>query len=625
VNKNFIKVKNDIQELYFLKNYDTAMDIISTAEIEFPQDPDILFFKGLIQKETNLFDNAIISFQNAIKISNSKVHKQLLLSLAECYLNVNLFDNSIKIYKNLLDFEPDNFYALEGMGKVHLLTNNPKMALSFFMKVFKLKPKHFDSYFNIASSFFLIRDFNKALEAYLNFINYSNLDILPDNKLIKIYNNISICYRNIKSYPESINFLKKSLLLDSNNHYTLFNLGLTYSDTQEFNVAENYLKKAYSLSENNPLYSYNYCNILLMRGEKTLVKSLINKSIIQNPSFIQFLNFSSKIDCNRGDVFFNWIVSLLNNPDTSDAIKVKCEFAMFSILDKAGEYDDAFIHLKVGNDLFNSTLVSSINKSKIQHSLVKDLNFNANYIPLKFENYPIPIFIVGMPRSGTTLTEQILDSHDLVSGKGELTFLSDIISDYNILDNKIITNQTLDLISKRYFKHIKDINNMNHSYLIDKMPGNYFWIKIILKAIPNAKIIHCTRHPMDTCLSIYSKNFSSNFKNYYNLNDIAQSYINYYNLMKNFRISLEDNFFLDFSYEQLIKNPEEKVKELLHFCGLDFDKKCLKFYNNSRFIRTASSVQVRENFYPNSINRWKNYEDQLLPLFKILKEADIFL
>ena len=126
-----------------------------------------------------------------------------------------------------------------------------------------------------------------------------------------------------------------------------------------------------------------------------------------------------------------------------------------------------------------------------------------------------------MPRSGTTLTEQILDSHDSVFGAGELTFMSDIISEYNIFDKKSLNNDILDLISDRYFKSIKNINHANLPYIVDKMPGNYFWVEIIKRAIPEAKIIHCTRHPMDNCLSIYSKNFTSNLKNYYNLTDIA--------------------------------------------------------------------------------------------------------
>jgi|TARA_B110000444_G_C18847986_1_gene603381 tetratricopeptide (TPR) repeat protein len=618
-----LKVKNQIQDLYFLKKYDLASKIISDAEVSFPSDSDILYFKGLIEKDTDLFDNAILTFNRAIKLSQFKVRKELLVNLAECYLNVNLLDESIEIYNTLLKSDSNYIFAIEGLGKANLLLNKPELALSFFDKVFQLKPNHIDSYFNTATSYFLLNNFSKALDCYLSFVNTIELKNISNNKLINIYINISICYRNINSYNESIVFLKKAELLINNYHYILFNFGLTYVEMLKFEVAEDYFKKAYNLDNTNPLYAYNYCNILLMRGEKTLTKVLINKIIAEDPSFVKFLDFSSKIDCVPGDVFFNWINSLLNDDNISDSIKAKCEFGMFSILDKAGDYKDAFKHLKAGNDLFNSSLEKSITKSKAQHSIIKEFKFNLNYHPSKLGYNPIPIFIVGMPRSGTTLTEQILDSHDSVFGAGELTFMSDIISDYNIFSKKLLNNELLDLISTRYFKSIRDINNANLPYIVDKMPGNYFWLEIIKRAIPEAKIIHCTRNPMDTCLSIYSKNFISNFNSYYDLTDIAHSYIHYYQLMKSFRASLGNSSFLDFSYEELIMSQEVKVKELLEYCGLDYNEKCLKFYDNQRFVRTASSVQVKEDFYSKSINRWKNYQDELMPLFEILRKEKI--
>jgi len=620
---NNLKIKNQIQDLFFLKKYDLASNLISDAEVSFPFDPDILYFKGLIEKDTDLFENAILTFNKAIKLSQSKVRKELLVNLADCYLNVNLLDESIEIYNSLLKSDSNYILAIEGLGKAYLLLNKPELALSFFDKVYQLKPNHVDTHFNTATSYFLLNNFNKALDCYLNFINAVELKNIPNNKLINIYINISVCYRNINSYNESIAFLKKADFLINNYHYILFNFGLTYVEMLKFKVAEDYFKKAYNLDKKNSLYAYNYCNILLMRGEKTLAKNLINKILTEDPSFVKFLDFSSKIDCVPGDIFFNWINSLLNDVNISNSIKAKCEFGMFSILDKAGEYRDAFKHLKVGNDLFNSSLEKTINKSKAQHSIIKELKFNLNDHPSKLGNNPVPIFIVGMPRSGTTLTEQILDSHDSVFGAGELTFMSDIISDYNIFSKKLINNELLDLISTRYFKSIREINNVNLPYIVDKMPGNYFWLEIIKRAIPEAKIIHCTRNPMDTCLSIYSKNFISNFNSYYDLTDIAHSYIHYYQLMKSFKESLGNNSFLDFSYEELIMSQEVKVKELLEFCGLDYNEKCLKFYENQRFVRTASSVQVKEDFYSKSINRWKNYQDELMPLFEILRKEKI--
>ena len=170
---------------------------------------------------------------------------------------------------------------------------------------------------------------------------------------------------------------------------------------------------------------------------------------------------------------------------------------------------------------------------------------------------------------------------------------------------------------------IKPLNIDNKPYFVDKMPGNYLFVSLIKAALPWSKIIHCKRNPMDTCLSIYTKKFVADFHAFYSLDGLARSYISYSDLMQHWYNEFEENTIFDVTYEKLLDNPEEKVRGLLSYLGLEYEDNCLEFYKNDRFVKTASSVQVRKKLYNTSVERWKNYEQQLTPLYKELKQAKI--
>ena len=169
----------------------------------------------------------------------------------------------------------------------------------------------------------------------------------------------------------------------------------------------------------------------------------------------------------------------------------------------------------------------------------------------------------------------------------------------------------------KYINFIKKLSN-NSLFVTDKLPLNFMWIGFIILSIPNAKIINCVRNPIDNCFSIYKNYFVQDGNKYsYNLNELAQFYKIYKDMMK-FWHSLFPNYIYDISYESLVKNQKLETKNLLSKCNLNFEESCLKFYENNREIDTASSYQVRQPIYKNSIDYWKNYKKDLLPLIKEL-------
>ncbi len=235
-----------------------------------------------------------------------------------------------------------------------------------------------------------------------------------------------------------------------------------------------------------------------------------------------------------------------------------------------------------------------------------------------------------MPRSGTTLIEQIISSHKDVCGAGELSYLEDSIKNLiNFQPNK----------SEKFWKKLTDFNEFNydklkllqseyidklnaHNYkeevITDKAPLNFRWIGFIKSIFPNSKIIHCNRDGMDTCYSNFKNAFSGRSLGFcYNLDKLGNYYNFYKDLMSFWKEKFKDEIY-DLSYEKLINDNKEEIKKLLDFCELEWDENCLNHHENKKVVATASLAQVRSPVYKSSINKWKNVENQLVDLKKII-------
>jgi tetratricopeptide (TPR) repeat protein len=247
---------------------------------------------------------------------------------------------------------------------------------------------------------------------------------------------------------------------------------------------------------------------------------------------------------------------------------------------------------------------------------------------------PEPIFIVGMPRTGTTLVEQILSSHSEVYAAGELQNFS--LQAKRMTDSP--ANETLDVAGLTRALQL-DMSGLGASYIdstrprtghtphfIDKLPLNVMHLGLIRLALPRATLICLRRDPMDTCLSNYRQLFATNFKPYYynlNLLDCGRYYIEFDRLMQHWR-KVMPGAILELQYEALVERPEQVSRELLAHCGLAWEAQCLQFHRSKNSVATASSVQVRSAIYSSSVNRWQRYGDAMQPLYELLKEAGFY-
>ena len=233
-----------------------------------------------------------------------------------------------------------------------------------------------------------------------------------------------------------------------------------------------------------------------------------------------------------------------------------------------------------------------------------------------------------MPRSGTSLVEQIISSHPQVFGAGELQGINDIVSNMQSIIGseknypECVTQAEQKDLTKFAKFYADQLNNLDPDALriTDKLPTNFFHIGLIQMLFPNARIIHCMRNPLDTCLSCYFQDFGGDYPWIYDLDNLALVYNEYIRIMHYWQHKLGVPIF-NVRYEELVENQEMISKELINHIGLEWDDRCLKFHENRRFIWTASYNQVRQPMYKKSVSRWKNYEQKLSQVISVLGDA----
>lgn len=300
--------------------------------------------------------------------------------------------------------------------------------------------------------------------------------------------------------------------------------------------------------------------------------------------------------------------------------------ALGKALNDVGDYARAFGHFLQGNNLKRQEIAWDEATDIRQFEMIRD-KFSVDTFS-RFHNTgtpsSAPVFILGMPRSGSTLVEQILASHPQVYGAGELDIL-----------NRVANNSVSDANGRcvPYPVYVSalnatDCNRFGQSYIqnlprlpegrtriTDKMPINFLYVGLIKLLLPNAKIIHTMRDPIDTCLSCFSTCFGTSQHFTYDMAELGRYYRRYSTLMDHWRAILPSGAMLDCSYEELVDNFEGQARRLIAYCGLPWDDRCLCFYKTERTVSTASKVQVRQPLFRSSLQRWRRYEPYLGPLF----------
>jgi hypothetical protein len=320
--------------------------------------------------------------------------------------------------------------------------------------------------------------------------------------------------------------------------------------------------------------------------------------------------------------------------DVGDAWRtgMTLHYALAKELEDLGDYDASFRHLKLGCDTRRKHMNHDPAADLKAMQLVRE-HFGRDYMSGHVVGYDSdePIFIVGLPRTGTTLVERILSSHDDVYAAGELNNFAEVLTAL-VAPSK--PRDRFEFIQKAGEVDSADLGagyvtstrpaTEKCPRFIDKLPLNFLYCGLIKRALPNARIIHLTRHPMDTCYAIYKTLFKQAYPFSYDLAELGDYYLAYRELMHHWH-TLMPGAILDLSYEQLVEDPEAQSRRLLSFCALEWQDQCLNFHRNRAPSMTASLAQVRKPIYSSSVGMWENYREQLAPLAARLEAAGIKL
>ena len=450
-----------------------------------------------------------------------------------------------------------------------------------------------------------------------------------DPKEVSPKNNLANTYLSLGKLNESENLFKEIIDQHGIVPVALANYARLKRKIGDFNKAIYLLEEALNTDKDNLGFLEDLANCYQSQGDFEKSKKICNNILEINPNNIAaHIILSKQTDYNIEDNNLQEMIDSESKLNERDINKNKICFAIGKAYEDKKDIDNSFKYIEKGNILQDSLVNYQIEKDELIYKNIKDI-FSKIKINLKKKNYNKKkiIFICGLPRSGTTLVEQILSSHSEVAGAGELTYLKKSIDNIffqeNIINETILKNEIEseeNMLNNMYYKFL-EIHKFEKNIITDKAPQNFMWIGFIKLFFPNAKVIHCFRNANDNFLSLYKNNFASNQHMgwSFNGNNIVKFYNLYSDLMKFWKLNCE-GFFHEINYDKLVTDNQAEIKKLLNYCDLDWEENCLNHYKNKNPITTVSLFQARKPIYKSSLNSSKNYSKHLEKYFKLLNQ-----
>jgi len=531
---------------------------------------------------------------------------QTLLSQGWALLRNNQINDAIKISQHLNKAYPNNGDAWYYTGQVALTIGNLIAAKQSFKNACKLVPTKIAWKITLANTYYNLREITQV-KSYLLSIEKLALSATQHNQ-------IALLYSQIHLFEQSITHYQKAILLEPENHSHHYSLAAIYRYSGNLIEAEAHLTKAIEYNEND-----------------------IDAHAL-------------KVDVQKQTVKHNHIESLLALLEKKNAEsqltakdKVQIFFALAKCYEDINKLVESFDSLQQGAKLRRQHIDYNIKQDQtimadISHSFDQQwwLNKPKNQSINSSSSQLTPIFIVGMPRTGSTLIDRVLSNGNDVLNVGELSDFSRLLTEQvqqkfgaeiknkkqfikaaSQIDFEKLGNDYLASVEAQ-FAHLGLGKNIH--YFSDKLPFNFLYTGLIQKALPHAKIIHATRNPMDTCYAVFKTLFQQAYPFSYEQNELADYFIAYKNLMAHWQ-QLTELTIHTVSYEQLVAEPIKVAEQLYQFCGLTWQVEYADMQNNNSGVTTASASQVRQPIHRNSVQKWRNYEQQLSSLKQRLEQA----
>lgn len=520
--------------------------------------------------------------------------------------------------RKILRRKPRHVEANHCLGALHQRAKRHEQAIARFEKVLAVAPNNVPAHANLADSLGQLGRFDEATA-----VIDRALTLRPDSPAA--WRTLGhACFHHCR-YADGANCFRKALEAEPDDIRNHVGLAANLRRLGHAVEALAHYDRALSLQPDDPQILASRGNVLSYLGRLDDAAAAYRKSIRLRPDSARTHELLASVRKHiRYDAELKAMETLYHRPANAPEDRMILAFGLGKAYEELKDYDKAFAFFLEANRLRRSITSYSIADDERLFAQLKatlTAEFFARHQGLGSDD-PTPIFILGMPRSGTSLVEQILSSHPLVYGGGELP-------DMEIACKSIISNlpEGLERLAPDDWRRLADrylagmrTRNDSRPFITDKMPANFMRIGMIVTMLSKAKIIHCRRDPLDTCLSAFKSFFATSGMQWcYDLTDTGRYYRLYHDLMAHWHRVLPGRMH-DVQYEDLVANPEREIRRLLDACGLDFHANCLAFHRSKRPVATRSFAQIRQPIYASAVQSWRRYERHLQPLMVALGE-----
>ncbi len=526
---------------------------------------------------------------------------------------------AIANYDKAIALKPDFSEAYINRGIALREMKRSEEALASFDKAIALKPEFAEVRNNRGNALNAMKRHEDALASFDKAIA-----LKPD--YAEAHNNRGNTLNALKRHEEALASCDKAIALKSDYAEACNNRGNALNELNRFEDALASYDRALAIQPHFDGALHNRGIVLMELGRLAEARQAVGRAIQLAPrkaSFYRTLGEISRYVTGDPRVAameeLAWETASLSIDD-----RVELHFALAKAYEDLGRSEDAFEQLLAGNALKRRRIEYDEAAALGMLERIREV-FTPDLIRIwqdASDPSRQPIFIVGMPRSGTTLVEQILASHAQVFGAGELEYFGKVVAEHRAPESGSqafpeavlsLSNEQLRHLGESYLAKIKPLAPQA-ARMVDKMPSNYVYAGLIHLVLPNAAIIHTVRDPIDTCISCFSKLFDKEQNHTYDLAELGRYYRHYQALMAHWHRILPPGRILDVRYEDVVADLEGQARRLVAHCGLDWDDRCLSFYKSNRPVRTASAAQVRQPIYHSAVGRWRAYEKLLDPL-----------
>jgi tetratricopeptide (TPR) repeat protein len=559
-------------------------------------------------------EQAIASHQRALEIKPdfAEAHS----NLGSALLEFGRLEQAVASFRRALSIRPDYAKVHNNLGNALLHLGQAQEAEASCRRALSLKPEFAEAHSNLGNALLDLGRLEEAAASYRR-----ALQIRPD--FAEVHNNLGHVLRGLARFDEAIAHYRRALEIKPEYAEAHNNLGAALRLQGRTEEAEASCRKALELNPNSATAIATLAEAHADRGEFAAAEELFRRAISLQPNLVEaWVGLARVRKMTPEDApWLSGAQRLAQRPlRPREAISLR--YAMGKYFDDVRDFDQAFLHYQRANEL-TKLHGSRHDRQRLTQTIDELIQFYDRDWLQRARTGGVaskrPVFIVGMPRSGTSLTEQILASHPQVFGAGELMYWSAASARYQSAARN--GEPAANIVHERAAGYLRLLGQLSADALrvIDKMPSNFMFLGLIHAALPEARIIHMRRDPIDTCLSIYFQDFGAVLSYVNDLEDLAHYYREYRRLMQHWQSLLPGDAILEVSYEGLIEDQEAWSRKLIEFIALPWDAKCLDFHETRRSVVTLSKWQVRQKIGRSSVARWRNYEQHIAALLPLLQ------